>query len=77
MWDSQKVSHAIMPRGKRLDDETVEKLVEIARGLPYIYDACDGGHMDAQVSNTWGNIAEKMDFSTIDGKFTFCFFEIH
>ena len=72
MWDSQKVSREIMPRGKRLDDETVEKLVEIVRGLPYIYDASDGDHMDAQkISNTWASIAEKMNISTIEGKFTY------
>ena len=63
-----------MPRGKRLNDETVQKLVEIVRRLPYIHDASDGDHMDAQkISNTWASIAAKMDISTTDGKFTFVF----
>ncbi|ESO89125.1 hypothetical protein LOTGIDRAFT_154208 [Lottia gigantea] len=67
-----------MPRGKQLPDDVIERLVGLIRERPFIYDAKDDSHMDAQkMSNAWESIAKTLKVEGLDVEISLTQMQVH
>ena len=59
-----------MPRGRTISDDVIEKLIELVRENPCIFDQSLPEYRDALfIKNVWDSIAEKLDYNDYEGKF--------